>query len=58
MVECVVLSDTDSIPGTDTAKKSVAHAKREFNPRVAGWFAELSSKTATDLLRSSARKPA
>ena len=37
MVECVLLSDSDLLPGTDTAKLSVEQAKLEFDSRVKEW---------------------
>ena len=34
MIECVWLSDSDLLPGTDTTKLSIKQAKLEFDSRV------------------------
>ena len=47
MVECVLLSDSDLLPGTDTAKLSVKQAKLEFHSRVKEWYDKIIS-TACD----------
>ena len=43
MVECVLFSDSDLLPGTDTAKLSVEQAKLEFDSRVKKWDDKIKS---------------